>query len=52
MSYICPEEQTARQEKIGKWSDRTRVGINLGYSSKHTLHVSLILNLQTGLVSP
>jgi hypothetical protein len=52
MSYICPEEQTARQEKIRKCSDRTRVGINLGYSSKHTLHVSLILNLQTGLVSP
>ncbi len=28
------------------------MGINLGYSSKHALNVSLILNLQTGLVSP
>ena len=39
-------------KKIRKWSDRTRVGINLGYSSRHALYVSLILNLQTGLVSP
>jgi hypothetical protein len=39
-------------KKIRKWSDRTRVGINLGYSSRHSLNVSLILNLQTGLVSP
>ncbi len=35
-----------------KWTDRTRVGINLGYSSRHAHNVSLILNLQTGLVSP
>jgi hypothetical protein len=39
-------------KKIRKWSDRTRIGINLGYSSRHVLSVSLILNLQTGLVSP
>jgi len=39
-------------KKIRKWSDRTRIGINLGYSSRHALSVSLILNLQTGLVSP
>jgi hypothetical protein len=39
-------------KKIRKWSERTRVGINLGYSSRHALNVSLILNLQTGLVSP
>jgi hypothetical protein len=40
------------QQNIRKWSDRTRVGINLGYSSRHALNVSLILNLETGLVSP
>jgi hypothetical protein len=39
-------------KKIRKLSDRTKVGINLGYSSRHALNVSLILNLQTGLVSP
>jgi len=39
-------------KKIRKWSDRTRIGINLQYSSRHALTVSLILNLQTGLVSP
>ncbi|MFO0446636.1 MAG: hypothetical protein ACK51L_03110, partial [bacterium] len=32
-----------------KWSDRTRIGINLGYSSRHAHNVSLILSLQTGL---
>jgi hypothetical protein len=39
-------------KKIRKWSDRTRIGINLGYSSRHAHSVSLILNLHTGLVSP
>jgi hypothetical protein len=39
-------------KKIRKWSDRTGVGINLGYSSWHALKVSLVLNLQTVLVSP
>jgi hypothetical protein len=39
-------------KKIRKWSDKTRIGINLGYSSRHALNVSLIISLQTGLVSP
>jgi hypothetical protein len=39
-------------KKIRKQSDRTRVGINLGYSSRHAHNVSLVLNLQMGLVSP
>jgi hypothetical protein len=30
----------------------TRVGINLGYSSRHAQNVTLVLNLETGLVSP
>jgi hypothetical protein len=50
-TYVLKKELQDRK-KIRKWSDRTRVGINLGYSSKHALNVSLILNLQTGLVSP
>ncbi len=56
MNKIHPQCQDSVQQqdkkKAGKWSDRTRVGINLGYSSKHALNVSLILNLQAGLVSP
>jgi hypothetical protein len=54
--FGCPtyvlQKELQDGKKIGKWTDRTRVGINLGYSSKHALNVSLILNLQTGLVSP
>jgi hypothetical protein len=50
-TYILRKE-LQDHKKIRKWSDRTRIGINLGYSSRHALSVSLILNLQTGLVSP
>jgi hypothetical protein len=50
-TYVSRKELQDRK-KVGKWSDRTRVGVNLGYSSKHALNVSLILNLQTGLVLP
>jgi hypothetical protein len=54
--FGCPayvlKEELQDHKKIRKWTDRTRVGINLGYSSRHALNMSLILNLQTGLVSP
>jgi len=54
--FGCPtyvlKKELHDHKKIRKWSDRTRVGINLGYSSRHALNVSLILNLQTELVSP
>jgi hypothetical protein len=54
--FGCPtyvlKKELQDHKKIRKWSERTRVGINLGYSSRHALNVSLILNLQTGLVSP
>ncbi len=48
-TYVLKKEQQD-QQKIRKWSNRTRVGINLGYSSRHALNVSIIINLQTGLV--
>ena len=35
-----------------KWADRARVGIYLGQSRTHASSVGLILNTQTGLVSP
>jgi hypothetical protein len=54
--FGCPtyvlRKELQDHKKIKKWSDRTRKGINLGYSSRHAHSVSLILNLQTGLVSP
>ena len=49
--YVLKKEiQDGRKAK--KWNDRTRIGINLGYSPRHAYSVSLILNLETGLVSP
>jgi len=54
--FGCPtyvlKKELQDHKKIRKWSARTRIGINLGYSSRHALSVSLILNVQTGLVSP
>ena len=38
--------------KIGKWEPRARMGINLGFSPRHARNVSLVLSLETGLVSP
>ena len=35
-----------------KWSDRSRVGIFLCHSPNHASNVPLVLNTQTGLVSP
>jgi hypothetical protein len=35
-----------------KWSDRSRVGIFLTHSPHHAASVPLVLNTQTGLVSP
>jgi len=46
--FGCPTSMLQKEhqdhKKIRKWSDRTRIGINLGYSSRHALSVSLILN--------
>ena len=35
-----------------KWEDRSRVGVYLGHSSQHATSVALILNPQTGYISP
>jgi len=41
--FGCPtyvlKKELQDHKKIRKWSDRTRVGINLGYSSRHALNV-------------
>ena len=39
-------------KKIDKWHSRARVGIYLGKSPRHARTVALVLNVQTGLVSP
>jgi hypothetical protein len=38
--------------RIPKWTPRSRLGINLGYSPRHASSVSLVLNMDTGHVSP
>ena len=54
--FGCPvyvlKKEIQDGKKAKKWTDRTRVGINLGYSSRHAQSVTLVLNLETGLVSP
>jgi hypothetical protein len=35
-----------------KWTERSRLGVYLGYSPEHASSVALVLNLQTGHVSP
>jgi hypothetical protein len=38
--------------KGSKWGERARVGINLSNSPSHACSISLVLNVDTGLVSP
>ena len=40
------------QKMFPKWKERSRVGIYLGRSPNHASTVPLVLNTQTGLVSP
>ena len=38
--------------QLSKWEPRARLGINLGFSPRHAKSVSLVLNPETGLLSP
>jgi hypothetical protein len=49
--YVLDARMQSRQ-KIPKWEERTRIGINLCMSPSHAQSVTLVLNLLTGLVSP
>jgi hypothetical protein len=55
-SFGCPvyvlDNDLQAGKKIAKWSDRARIGVYLGQSPQHARTVSLVLSLQTGLVSP
>jgi hypothetical protein len=39
-------------KSIPKWDDRSRIGLFLGWSPRHSRKVALVLNLSTGHVSP
>jgi hypothetical protein len=55
-SFGCPiyilDNDIQGGKKIDKWSDRAKIGINLGRSPQHAKNVYLALSLTTGLVSP
>ena len=55
-TLFCPvfalQNELASGNKIPKWSPRARLGMNLGQSPTHARNVYLVLNLETGLVSP
>ena len=50
--YVLHDHLQSAGSIHGKWKDRTRVGLYLGRSPTHARSVALVLNLQTGLVSP
>jgi hypothetical protein len=49
--YVLDRQMQAGR-KIGKWTERARVGLYLGMSPEHARSVPLILDLKHGLVSP
>lgn len=55
-TFGCPvyilDNDLQSGKKIDKWSDRSKIGINLGKSPHHAKSVYLVLSLTTGLVSP
>jgi hypothetical protein len=55
-TFGCPvyvlDNVLQQRKKIPKWSERSRVGIFLGYSPQHARSVALILSLSSGLTSP
>jgi len=55
--FGCPAYTLAQELQMDtsiyhKWKGRSRVGVYLGQSPQHARDVSLVLNLETGLVSP
>ena len=55
-SFACPvyilDHRLQSSNALSKWKSRARVGINLGPSPRHARSVALVLNIETGLVSP
>ena len=55
-AFGCPvyalDSTLASGKSIAHWDKRARISINLGFSPRHASTVSLVLNTQTGTVSP
>jgi hypothetical protein len=50
--YVLDGKLQSGQKAGKKWTDRARLGVNLGFSPQHSKSVALVLSLTTGLVSP
>jgi Reverse transcriptase (RNA-dependent DNA polymerase)/GAG-pre-integrase domain len=50
--YVLDAQLQTAGGQIDKWKERSRVGLYLGASPRHSKRVALVLNLQTGHVSP
>ena len=50
--YVLDNALLQSNRPIQKWTKRSRVGVNLGHSPLHGKNISLVLNRETGLVSP
>jgi hypothetical protein len=55
-TFGCPvyvlDNKLQSSQSLPKWESRSRVGINLGPSPRHSRSVALVLNLDTGMASP
>jgi hypothetical protein len=55
-TFGCPvyalDSRLQARQAVNSWAPRARLGANLGQSPRHARNVSLVLNLNTGLVSP
>jgi hypothetical protein len=50
--YVLDNNLQANKRSGSKWKQRTRLGVNLGFSPQHAKSVHLVLSLQSGCVSP
>ena len=55
-TFGCPvyalDNRLQANQPVSSWLPRARLGLNLGQSPRHARNISLVLNLNTGLVSP
>ena len=50
--YVLDSKLQDEKRIYHKWESRSRVGIYLGHSPLHARNIALVLNMETGLVSP
>ena len=51
-AYVLAQPLQTTANIFHKWKERSTVGIYLGRSPQHAREIALVLNLETGLVSP